>query len=199
MSLIKCCECNNEVSEYAEKCPNCGCPINKIKESVLLSDETKLVCKINDKYVDITWIKNELQSLDDDKLDYYKFYCSPEMDDIKIRSKHFSDQYFIDAVDFSAKVYRYLDLTPNPADDFLYQLIESDFTLESFNGESLSEFNQKQSTMLASKPKCPMCGSTNISKIGSLNRAASIAGFGILSRKIGKQWQCNNPKCRHLW
>lgn len=48
-------------------------------------------------------------------------------------------------------------------------------------------------------PKCPMCGSTNISKISTISRATSIIGFGILSKKIGKQWQCNNPKCRHMW
>lgn len=51
----------------------------------------------------------------------------------------------------------------------------------------------------ASKPKCPMCGSTNISKISTLSRASSVIGFGILSKKIGKQWQCNNPKCKHMW
>lgn len=48
-------------------------------------------------------------------------------------------------------------------------------------------------------PKCPMCGSTNISKISAMSRATSIIGFGILSKKIGKQWQCNNPKCKHMW
>lgn len=51
----------------------------------------------------------------------------------------------------------------------------------------------------ASKPKCPMCGSTNISKISTFSRASSIVGFGILSKKIGKQWKCNNPKCKHMW
>lgn len=49
------------------------------------------------------------------------------------------------------------------------------------------------------QPKCPLCGSTNISKISTMSRATSIIGFGILSKKIGKQWQCNNPKCKHLW
>ena len=27
MSLIKCIECGKEISEYADKCPNCGCPV----------------------------------------------------------------------------------------------------------------------------------------------------------------------------
>ncbi len=46
-------------------------------------------------------------------------------------------------------------------------------------------------------PKCPTCGSTNIRKIGTGERAASVIGFGILSRKINKTWKCNN--CSHTW
>lgn len=40
MALIKCCECNAEVSEYAENCPRCGCPVSISLEkiaSVLMS------------------------------------------------------------------------------------------------------------------------------------------------------------------
>ena len=33
MSLLTCIECNHEVSEYADKCPNCGCPIDVIKNN----------------------------------------------------------------------------------------------------------------------------------------------------------------------
>lgn len=72
-----------------------------------------------------------------------------------------------------------------------------------FTEKEISDFkiqqNAKQRTIQASKPKCPICGSTNISKISTLSRASSIVGFGILSKKIGKQWQCNNPKCKHMW
>ena len=63
-------------------------------------------------------------------------------------------------------------------------------------------YSQKQSSNISVQqniPKCPMCGSTNISKISTISRATSIIGFGILSNKIGKQWQCNNPKCKHMW
>lgn len=28
MSLIVCSECGNNVSEFADKCPHCGCPID---------------------------------------------------------------------------------------------------------------------------------------------------------------------------
>ena len=32
MALIRCTECGHEVSDKAMQCPNCGCPIHKIKE-----------------------------------------------------------------------------------------------------------------------------------------------------------------------
>lgn len=39
---------------------------------------------------------------------------------------------------------------------------------------------------------CPYCGSTNISKIGTLNRAVSVGLLGLASSKIGKQWHCDH-------
>lgn len=41
-------------------------------------------------------------------------------------------------------------------------------------------------------PKCTYCGSTNIKKIGLLNRAISTELWGLGSKKIGKQFHCNN-------
>lgn len=64
----------------------------------------------------------------------------------------------------------------------------------------IAQINAKErARQTAPVPRCPMCGSTDIQKISDLSRASSILGFGILSKKIGKQWQCNNPKCKHLW
>lgn len=71
----------------------------------------------------------------------------------------------------------------------LHIMIEKQTTINNRNKQIVQKNNQ---------PKCPMCGSTNISKISAMSRATSIIGFGILSKKIGKQWQCNNPKCRHM-
>lgn len=47
------------------------------------------------------------------------------------------------------------------------------------------------------KPKCPTCGSTNVEKISTLNRAVSIGIVGLASDKIGKQFQCKN--CGYKW
>lgn len=46
-------------------------------------------------------------------------------------------------------------------------------------------------------PKCPTCGSTNIRKMGGVERGASIWAFGIFSKKINKTFKCNN--CGYTW
>lgn len=45
--------------------------------------------------------------------------------------------------------------------------------------------------------KCPSCGSSNISKIGLLNRAVSFKVVGFASSKIGKTHKCKN--CGSMW
>lgn len=41
MALIKCPECGHSISEYADKCISCGCPMSKIKELIILKKSTK--------------------------------------------------------------------------------------------------------------------------------------------------------------
>lgn len=52
-------------------------------------------------------------------------------------------------------------------------------------------------TQLQNIPKCPTCGSTNIRKMGGVERGASIAAFGIFSKKINKTFKCGN--CGYTW
>ena len=43
--LVVCPECKNEVSQYAESCPNCGFPITKFMKDNKLMDTSKMeVC-----------------------------------------------------------------------------------------------------------------------------------------------------------
>lgn len=46
-------------------------------------------------------------------------------------------------------------------------------------------------------PKCPTCGSTNIRKMGGVERGTSIWAFGIFSKKINKTFKCGN--CGYTW
>ena len=47
------------------------------------------------------------------------------------------------------------------------------------------------------RPKCPTCQSTNIKKIGTGERAVSVATFGLFSKKINKSFKCNG--CGYTW
>lgn len=46
-------------------------------------------------------------------------------------------------------------------------------------------------------PKCPTCQSTNIRKMGGVERGISIYAFGIFSKKINKTFKCQN--CGYTW
>lgn len=54
-----------------------------------------------------------------------------------------------------------------------------------------------QRALESNQPKCPTCQSTNISKVGTLNRMASVGLFGLASSKIGKTYKCNS--CGSTW
>lgn len=56
---------------------------------------------------------------------------------------------------------------------------------------------EKQQAQRANVPKCPTCGSTNIRRISTLDRAVSIGILGIFSGKIGKNYECLN--CKAKW
>ena len=81
-------------------------------------------------------------------------------------------------------------------------------TIHKIKEERGKEFEQRQEQAriaqanaqaqeLLNKPKCPTCGSTNIKKIGGIERGASIAAFGIFRKKINKTFKCNN--CGYTW
>ena len=202
MSLIKCPECNNQVSEYADKCPNCGCPMEIIINSI--QEKSKYTCNINGKQIDIEWIITHLLSLEKEVLNEYKYIYSPEMQNPKTMAKYLKDTretetayIFNDASKFTSKVWRELDLEPKYAEIFLYELINSNFALENFDGGKHSDWVVKQRAIQASKPKCPHCHSINIAKISGTERAMSVIGLGILSKKINKSFKCKN--CGYTW
>lgn len=49
----------------------------------------------------------------------------------------------------------------------------------------------------ANQIKCPTCQSTNVQKIGTGERVASVAVMGIFSNKINKSFECKS--CGYTW
>lgn len=46
-------------------------------------------------------------------------------------------------------------------------------------------------------PKCPTCGSTNISKIKTGEKLVGFAAVGVFSSNFGKSYKCGN--CGYKW
>lgn len=53
MALIRCPECGKEISDKAQSCPNCGCPINNEKYKIIINSyesDTSALAGINDVF-----------------------------------------------------------------------------------------------------------------------------------------------------
>lgn len=102
-------------------------------------------------------------------------------------------------------------INKNLKDQFINDYIKSSSEFDQYLFEHREEdmFNKRMSdraklahgaSILEEKsrvPKCPTCGSTNIKKMGGVERGASIAAFGIFSKKINKTFKCGN--CGYTW
>ena len=62
-----------------------------------------------------------------------------------------------------------------------------------------TQLQQQESSKIQNDttPRCPHCKSTNIKSISGLNRGASIAMWGVFSKKINKSFECK--KCGYTW
>ena len=109
------------------------------------------------------------------------------LDDSKILiNKNLKDQFINDYIKSSSEFDQYL--FEHREEDMFNKRMSDRAKLA--HGASILE---EQSRV----PKCPTCGSTNIRKIGGVERGASIWAFGIFSKKINKTFKCNN--CGYTW
>lgn len=76
-------------------------------------------------------------------------------------------------------------------------IIDFELKLNQFKLQQEQAENIKEQQRESSKPKCPHCHSTNIKSISGLNRSASIAMWGIFSKKINKSFECK--ECGYTW
>ncbi len=100
-------------------------------------------------------------------------------DDLK---QQFIDEYIKSSPEFDQYLFDHRD------EDLFNRRMENKAKLE--HGRQILEEQ-------ARIPKCPSCGSSNISKIGVVGRAVSFKLVGFASSKIGKTHKCNN--CGTTW
>ena len=117
-------------------------------------------------------------------------YCGYKLQD--------TEYYFIESVDHGnlkpeirkAIFEKYIKNSPLYSEEYAKQREEKQ-TRESMNLPSSYKAQQQNI------PKCPTCGSTNIKRITTANRAVSVLTLGILSGKIGKNYECLD--CKAKW
>ena len=115
-------------------------------------------------------------------------YCNNKLVDTLITENDFdliwnvsdSDRQFLEAM---------IELKKN--DPIEYQLKMSQFKANLKQQESSKKVEKDN------RPKCPNCHSTNIKAITGTERAMSIMGLGIFSKKINKSFKCLN--CKYTW
>lgn len=69
--LIQCPECGKQISDKADSCPNCGCPVNKMNYDNY--------CSINDVKYDLTDAINVLSKVDNKDTDVHPLFVIEEM------------------------------------------------------------------------------------------------------------------------
>lgn len=81
-------------------------------------------------------------------------------------------------------------LHSNIFDEELYkQILNEDFE----NNLEIELEKRKETENQKFQIKCPICNSTNLSKISTTKKAAKIVAFGIFGMgDNGKTWKCNN-------
>ncbi len=77
-------------------------------------------------------------------------------------------------------------------DPIEYQLKFNQFKLQQEQSDAIREQERE-----SNRPHCPTCGSTNIKRITGTERAVSVIGLGMFSKKINKSYKCLN--CKTTW
>ena len=177
--LVVCPECGAEISQYSETCVKCGFPLKKFMDDNGLNDfEYVKICP---------------------KCGCTNCSESPQ-DGVPIRLK-------------CKKCDTILAQTDIPCEGFYKNFTvetEREYTAEIANKYGGNQFQQEMydewiaklhapsqrpvSKPQPNQPHCPYCNSTNLTKVSGTSRFASTLMFGIGSKKIGKQWKCNNCK-----
>lgn len=193
MALVVCPECKkNDVSEYAESCPNCGFPIKQyLSDNNFTNCNNALICP---NCLEVYANPGHINTICE--------YCQTTM----VQTETGADEYITESLK-----YIWVSDESIKHDKELEQRLMKEANITSFSQEAYDKRKEEirrkysanksssssQSTKPTNTPKCPTCNSTDIRKIGTGERVASVIGFGLLSKKINKTWKCNN--CGHTW
>lgn len=187
MSLVKCPECGKEnVSDSALACPECGF---NLREHFLKEKEKSKEYHV--KYCPRCAIEKTKQPY------HTRFYIPGYINFLK------TDESKYCGIHDGEKIpYRYLNITNkefhalcviNSSAEYIEKMNQLKIDNPEQYQEAIEYGFKKEAEEQSNIPKCPTCGSTNLSKISGMKKAAKVGFFGIFGAgDLGKTWKCNN-------
>lgn len=220
MALIKCPECQHEVSEHAASCPNCGFGIKEhfdaIKEHQrkleIFNTQEEIRQKQREERI------NNVSALESPRITVpivlfilsiifvlggIKLLSASDWDVEYSVSHGDGNPHFYGAVGIITAICllgygiclfkKRIDeykLSQSDLRKYQEQVIKKEDEVQRYIESQIRE-KERQDAM---KPECPYCHSKNTSKITMTSKAVNTAMFGILGEKRKHQWHCNNCK-----
>ncbi|MDL2219873.1 zinc ribbon domain-containing protein [Ruminococcaceae bacterium OttesenSCG-928-O06] len=183
--MVKCPECEKEVSDKAPSCPNCGYEvrkhidlINQMTESGYYDIRDKMNSIENDETLTDEQKEKEmfdfLSSLDSDTFYNYTLFSAKEngQDTSEMENAH------KETLEAEKELKRVQQLIQQGRYDEIDDYIN-------------------ENAASPPVPRCPTCQSTNVKKISGASRAGSVGILGIFSKKINKSFECGS--CGYTW
>lgn len=179
MSLIKCPECNKEISDKATSCPMCGYPIGKENNKLLTKTASTIGMNICPKCGNFIIAKQKCPD------------CGTNMIDCNCSEEKWTNML--------------LDGTLNKWEELMrnkYVLSSDKFDKNLYGNriknEQMEEIYYNQLIENTSPIiHCPTCNSTKVKKISGTAKVAGAALFGLLSKTARSQFKCEN--CGYKW
>lgn len=168
MPLLKCIECGNDVSTYAEKCPYCGCPVSLITEEL---NRDKLFDIVVDTLPEYTsWITG--------------FICQTYNVGYSNSLSMIENLPFTIARGMSSRTAKMLKEVLDK-EGCESRIIESNETEEKFTEQDLKKRKLYQKYQPV---KCPRCGSTSVT---TTSRGYSLVwGFAGSNKTVNRCGKC---------
>ncbi|MDR1772486.1 MAG: hypothetical protein LBS02_17905 [Hungatella sp.] len=199
MALINCPECGKEVSNKADVCIHCGCPLDK---------------NVNDTIIETAdyFIMDKIERSGLGAFSYKKNWCimglapkcnvlKGDLVDIYDKNKNMLGTYTVDEVkdyeEFNSNEYcknRRHIIFYNTSDE---KLKECAYVVKSGCNLISTEGLYKKYEQTTPKIKCPTCSSIDIKRITASEKVANVALFGLFGNKRRMQFHCNN--CKYEW
>lgn len=193
MSLVICPECKRrKVSQYAEKCPDCGFPILKFLEDHNLNDFSKVwICtKCGEKNYD-TILSKDIKCQ----------YCESIMRQTDIPINDYKE--YIKELEKNKTIEECNEINRQEgkrlALEYGNDFDEEEYKMTNLKRTQYAKTGNMNISVSTPSPqiKCPTCGSTNVKKISVASKTVGAGLFGLFSKTAKSQFQCSS--CGYKW